>query len=251
MEDEPSIADTLNRGDRPNEGPPVLVKKRSSPVNRSEDHLSTATLLLRKLQSNNTYVVETAETLMASLGNDSTKDVQNVRRILGRAAEEDLQPLDVAIRAVFLSLLSADCVRRSIPTRVLEACNKAARISAYKCLSEALREFVEAEAWEICPDLWSCVADCIAEVVFTPSPLLQPSSLRDLFTPLSKVENWSRFRQQLEASLTRVCVSMVFFFLAVRTTMLRVALVTTTPCLFISLSSQGGVDSQQLNNLLP
>ena len=197
------------------DGPPVLVKKRqiASPGGSSRGAMSgdddtttpIAAQLVKKLDTVTDNEVERAEVLISALGNDSSKDVGNVRRILISCSEEGVSSLDIAIRALFLSILNYDCVRRSIPTRVLNACSKASRIPSYRCMSEVLRELVATRAWETCSDVWDNVADCIADCCQS-NELLQKSSLSDLCKPLSRTEEWGKFRRALADSLMQVCV---------------------------------------------
>eukprot|EP01063_Lacrimia_lanifica_P003441 TRINITY_DN11843_c0_g1_i1.p1 TRINITY_DN11843_c0_g1~~TRINITY_DN11843_c0_g1_i1.p1 ORF type:complete len:860 (+),score=306.81 TRINITY_DN11843_c0_g1_i1:129-2708(+) len=166
-----------------------------------------AARLLTHLQDVPNEDVEKAEALIAGLGNDCSKDVHNARSVMVKSSPDGSDPLDIAVRALFLAVLSYEHCRKRIPIRILQACSKASRISAYKCWSEVFRELVATGAWEHVPGLWESIADALADCVSSADQLVQKTSLGDLCAPLRRTPEWERFRRALQDSLNQVGVN--------------------------------------------
>eukprot|EP01059_Diplonema_ambulator_P012218 TRINITY_DN22448_c0_g1_i2.p1 TRINITY_DN22448_c0_g1~~TRINITY_DN22448_c0_g1_i2.p1 ORF type:complete len:431 (+),score=155.86 TRINITY_DN22448_c0_g1_i2:158-1450(+) len=193
------------------DGPPVLVKKKQivSPSSSSrglsgdDEAVSPqgAAALLKKLEVP-PGVNETAEALLGALGADCSKDAQQVRQVfVGCINLEDTEPLDAAIRALLIAVLNDDPAKKNIPYRLLLACSKASRISAYKCWSEVLRDLIEVDASQVCHRLWANIADVLADcVVSQTDSLLQKTSLQDLCAPIRKTAEWGTFRHAMAES---------------------------------------------------
>ena len=195
------------------DGPPVLVRKKpaSPEEGQGEEEQSTpapAAFLDKKLDAP-IEVSEKAEQLLSALGSDCTKDVAQVRQLFmlwseqGRKEELGCDTLDVAIRALFLAILNYEMCRKNIPIRLLQACNKASRISAYKCWSEVFGQIIHLKVWQSFPDIWVSVSDSLSDCLST-QQLLQRTSLSDLCVGISKIPEWPKFRRALSDSLIQI-----------------------------------------------